>query len=121
MKRGTKNILLSLVGFSAAPILTACYGMPDNYYDESKLFDNIKGFVVDTELNPIENIEIKVNGLTCRTNEDGSFLLESEFYGYQTLIATDVDGEANGGEFGSVEVPISDLNHATVSVVMSKK
>ena len=33
MKRGIKNLLLSLVGFSAAPMLTACYGTAyDDYY-----------------------------------------------------------------------------------------
>lgn len=121
MKRGIKNILLSLAGFSAAPILTACYGMPDNYYDEPEMFNDIKGFVVDTELNPIKDIEVYVDGQTCRTNENGSFHLDGEFWGYTTLTATDVDGEANGGEFGTVEVPVSEENHAIISVVMSRK
>lgn len=121
MKRGIKNLLLSLVGFSAAPMLTACYGTPYDDYNPMDEFSDIKGYVVDTEMKPINNIEVKVGEMVCRSGEDGAFLLDSEFYGNYTLTATDTDGEENGGNFGSVEVPITYQNHATVSVVMSKK
>ncbi|MBR5829672.1 MAG: hypothetical protein IKY63_00255, partial [Tidjanibacter sp.] len=68
MKRGIKNLLLSLIGFSAAPILTACYGMPDNYYPEPEEgFSEVKGYVVNTELQPIKDIEVSVNGVVTTT------------------------------------------------------
>ena len=121
MKRGLKNILLSLVGFSAAPILTACYGMPYDDFEPGEEFDKIKGFVVDTDLNPIKDIRVDVNGTTCRTAEDGGFSFEDRYYGSYKLTATDVDGDNNGGYFGSEEVMVNEDNHSTVSVVMEKQ
>lgn len=121
MKRGVKNLLLSLVGFSAAPILTACYGTPYDDYVPMEEYDSIQGYVVDTDMNPIKNIQIEAVDI-CHTDQNGHFLISGpSFYGEVILKATDIDGEENGGDFGSVEVPISHVNHATVSVVMSKK
>ena len=59
MKTTTRRCLLSLLGFSAAPILTACYGMP--YYDEylDIPFDGFSGKIVDIDTQePIPNIKV---------------------------------------------------------------
>ena len=59
MKTTTRRCLLSLLGFSAAPILTACYGMP--YYDEylDMPFDGFSGKIVDVNTQePIQNIKV---------------------------------------------------------------
>ena len=122
MKRNIKNILLSLVGFSVAPILTACYGTPyDDYIYNPEGFDGVEGFVVDTQMKPISNICVEVNGVTTRTLEDGSFSINAKSNINKMLTATDVDGEENGGYFGSEEVLVNADNHATVSVVMEKQ
>lgn len=122
MKRSIKNILLSLMGFSAAPILTACYGMP---YDVEPMesFDTVEGFVVTTDMEPIKNIDVEVDGKSVFTDEQGHFLIESSrnFWGEVVLTATDWDGEANGGEFGTESVTVTAENHSIVSVVMEKK
>lgn len=122
MKRSIKNILLSLMGFSAAPILTACYGMP---YDVEPMesFDTVEGFVVTTDMVPIKNIDVEVDGKSVFTDDQGHFLIESphNFWGEVVLTATDWDGEANGGEFGTESVTVTAENHSIVSVVMEKK
>ena len=120
MKRSIRNILLSLVGFSAAPMLTACYGTP---YDELEPFDSVEGFVVTTDMKPIQNIRVGVEGRNVLTDEQGHFFIESpyNFYGDVLLTATDIDGEANGGDFGTESVTVTAENHSVVSVVMEKK
>lgn len=126
MKRGIKNLLLSLIGFSAAPMLTACYGSPYDDYDPDSMepFTEVEGYVVSTEMTPIKGIRVSVGGLTTTTNEEGYFFVESPDYPmYQTerLLAVDIDGEENGGYFGSESVDVNSDNHSIVSVVMSKK
>lgn len=126
MKRSIKNILLSLIGFSAAPMLTACYGSPYDDYDPDRMepFTEVEGYVVSTEMTPIKGIKVSVNGLTTTTNDEGHFFVESPDYPmYQSewLLAEDIDGEENGGYFGSASVSVTNENHSIVSVVMSKK
>lgn len=126
MKRSIKNILLSLIGFSAAPMLTACYGSPYDDYapDSMEPFTEVEGYVVSTEMTPIKGIKVSVNGLTTTTNDEGHFFVESPDYPmYQSewLLAEDIDGEENGGYFGSASVSVTNENHSIVSVVMSKK
>ncbi len=121
MKRGIKNILLSLVGFSAAPILTACYGTPYDDFDPDLAYNSIEGYVVDTDMKPIKNIQIEAINV-CRTDQNGHFLISGvSFYGKVPLTATDIDGEANGGDFGTESVTVTAENHSIVSIVMDKK
>ncbi len=122
MKRGIKNILLSLVGFSAAPMLTACYGTPYDDYVPYEPFDRIEGFVVDTNLKPIDNIQVSANGHVDYTDENGHFSFSDAYFGDGELItAEDIDGEANGGFYGSQSVTATKDNHTNLSIIMSKK
>ena len=112
MKRSVKNILLSMLGFSAAPILTACYGMPepgpDQYWDK-----DFKGKVTDTLGNPIEGIKVYVGereysypeythspiaGHTpVMTDAKGNFTIHVGTVPHKTyFVAEDVDGLDNG-------------------------
>lgn len=115
MKRGIKNILLSLLGFSASPILTACYGMPepqpDQFWDRE-----FKGKVTDTLGNPIEGIKVFVGTHNCDWDEEGYYTYapiksvtpsitdaEGNFTIYigqigwgADFVAEDIDGEKNG-------------------------
>lgn len=112
MKRSVKNILLSMLGFSAAPILTACYGMPepgpDQYWDK-----DFKGKVTDTLGNPIEGIKVYVGereysypeythspiaGHTpVMTDAKGNFTIHVGTVPHETyFVAEDVDGLDNG-------------------------
>lgn len=126
MKRGIKNLLLSLIGFSAAPMLTACYGLPYDDYDPGydSEFTEVKGHVVNTELQPIKGIEVAVNGAVTTTDEDGYFHIATPdypMYFTESLRAEDKDGEANGGYYGTAYVNVTRENCERVGVVMSKK
>lgn len=127
MKRGIKNLLLSLIGFSAAPMLTACYGLPYDDYDPDyglSEFTEVKGHVVNTELQPIKGIEVAVNGAVTTTDEDGYFHIATPdypMYFTESLRAEDKDGEANGGYYGTAYVNVTRENCERVGVVMSKK
>ena len=121
MKRSIKNILLSLVGFSAAPMLTACYGTPYDDMYNSETYESIEGCVVDTEMQPIKNIEVAVVGDYDYTDENGRFSFSRSYWGAHRLVATDWDGEANGGDFGTQSVTVTHENHSVVSIVMKKK
>lgn len=112
MKRSMKNILLSMLGFSAAPILTACYGMPEpgpyQYWDK-----DFKGKVTDTLGNPIEGIKVYVGEPKYRypeytyfpiaghnpvlTDTEGNFTIHVGTVSNRScLVAEDIDGLENG-------------------------
>jgi hypothetical protein len=121
MKRGLKNICLSLLGFSATPILTACYGIEPQEFDPS--FNFAEGYVVDVNLNPIENICISSSELNAPTytDQNGYFKLQfDDFRVERTLLATDIDGAENG-EFQNTHITITAGNYNNVNVVMEEK
>ena len=119
MKRSVKNILLSMLGFSAAPILTACYGMPepepDQYWNK-----DFKGKVTNTDGAPIEGIKVFVGHreyaspkYECQeiegyapvmTDAKGEFNIHIGTVPHSTyFVAEDVDGAAGGGWFATTE------------------
>ena len=97
------------------------YGCPPVEYDEPVMYGtptvafSVKGKVVDADSNPIPDIEVSYEDSynVVMTEEDGTFELQVETVGFKlkaaTLKFTDVDGEANGGEFmtQSVDVPLT--------------
>ena len=115
---------LPLLGVAA---VTSCeidapapmYGSPPSDYDDMigmygtpVVEFSVKGKVVDPDGNPIQGIEIShdYSGHKVYTLEDGSFDYASEDIGFEmetvTLEFTDIDGEENGGDFQSQEVPV---------------
>lgn len=114
-------ILLGALGFSACSDLDNeqyyMYGSPTVDYQT-------KGCVTDTENNPIQGLRIeltehyhddgeyKVTTQTLTTDAEGKFISEKilepvNYFG--TLTITDIDGEANGGEFKEQTVELRDL------------
>lgn len=123
MKRGVKNIILSLLGFSAAPILTACYGMPYEDFD-NPMFNSIEGFVVDENMRPIENIRISNQNSPTQTHTDskGHFQMQfTEDFHQCTIVAEDIDGEENGGEFYAKTANITAKNYSNVRIILKNK
>lgn len=121
MKRGLKNLFLSILGFSAAPILTACYGIEPQEYDPS--FNFAEGYVVDSNLKPIENIRISLQGTDTQafTDKDGHFCLQfNDFRNKRTLLASDTDGPANG-EFEDRRIVVTASNYNNVSIILQEK
>ncbi|MBQ3070888.1 MAG: radical SAM-associated putative lipoprotein [Tidjanibacter sp.] len=119
MKRSVKNILLSMLGFSAAPILTACYGMPepepDQYWNK-----DFKGKVTNTDGAPIEGVKVYVGTrewhypdydirplegyAPVMTDAKGEFNIHIGTVPHKTyFVAEDVDEAAGGGWFATTE------------------
>lgn len=125
MKRGIKNLLLSLVGFSAAPMLTACYGTAyDDYYPYPTEGEDICGYVVDEQLNPIKGIMVySTNNSKDFTDEAGRFELVNGFggMGNEMVTATDVDMQNNGGEFSTEVVVANRDNINNLCIVLNKE
>ena len=101
--------LLTLLGFGAV----ACesqnlveYGCP--YADF-----HVSARVVDSEHNPIAGIEVSQNNYTKYglTDAEGNISFDYQGMSLDTILFTDVDGEANGGEFESVEMNYNDYDH----------
>ncbi|MBO5813717.1 MAG: radical SAM-associated putative lipoprotein [Alistipes sp.] len=120
MKTTTRRCLLSLLGFSAAPILTACYDMP--YYDEylDMPFDGFSGKIVDVNTQePIQNIKVhfteqidstKVVEHSALTDAEGKFSFDHHFEGQITVSLSDIDGQENGS-YKDTALEINDLNN----------
>lgn len=111
------GFLLSLLGFSGCEIfnLRAEYGQPHATY-------KVIGQVTDEGGKPIPGIEVKGNlnyvkdgplqlmDKTVTTDSDGKYILDSSNWPGSTsatLEFTDIDGEANGGEFESATLSTS--------------
>lgn len=95
--------------------ISVMYGTP---YGEYKY----EGIVTDEEGNPIQGINVTVqeynysiNNLTVvETDKSGKFTTDYIKWGTggrQALIFTDIDGDANGGDFEEVRFNIHSLNN----------
>ncbi|WP_295936048.1 radical SAM-associated putative lipoprotein [uncultured Alistipes sp.] len=92
-------LALSLLGFAAAcgdsSEVVEMYGVP-------RIDTRTQGRVTDKDGNPIPGIEVANPSADKKvlTAADGSYDLSSETFPYTAkLTFTDIDGEANGGEF----------------------
>lgn len=112
-------LLLGILGFTACGEGGAGGGMMCEYGTPTADF-TVKGKVTDADGKPIKGIEISSkdlssfidgSGLSAVTAEDGTFVTNKikEFGVGGTLVFTDTDGEANGGEFVTLEKQISTL------------
>lgn len=112
-------LLLGILGFTACGEGGAGGGMVCEYGTPTADF-TVKGKVTDADGKPIKGIEISSkglssfidgSGLSAVTAEDGTFVTNKikEFGVGGTLVFTDTDGEANGGEFVTLEKQIGTL------------
>lgn len=120
--------ILGLLGFSACggddddgPSSTpSAYGTPTANYI-------YRGTVTDEEGNPIEGIDVKLNGvvmgslnasLVIKTDKNGVFRtgwLNTSQTRVETIDFVDRDGEANGGDFESQTLEVKDLDSKKVT------
>ena len=118
--------MLSALGFSACSDIENGDKKSDDWQDIPCMYGTpttefvVKGKVTDSAGVPIKGIVISSkginsfddgSGLSAVTADDGTFTTNKmrEFGVMGTLIFTDTDGEANGGDFATLEVDISDL------------
>ena len=116
-------ILLGALGFSACSDSKSLWDIPLMYGSPTMDYQT-KGCVTDTESNPIQGLRVeltehyhddgdyKVTTQTLTTDAEGKFISEKilepvNYFG--TLTITDIDGEANGGEFKEQTVELKDL------------
>jgi hypothetical protein len=83
--------LFALFGMTLTCV--ACYGVE---YTEFNPEFGASGRVVDDAGTPIEGIEARCGGSVTMTDANGRFYVSSQS---PYIVLTDVDGEANGGEF----------------------
>lgn len=89
-------LLLSLLGFSG------CNELQREEYGSPHIDFRVKGKVTDPEGNPIREIAVQGNFWQATTTDaDGNYDLSGTGSSYSgiTLVFTDTDGPANGGEF----------------------
>ena len=116
-----------LVKLMPGDIVTPEYGVPVVEF-------SVKGKVMDADFNPIENIEVILEGfdedVATRTTSSGTFLCEGELTDPEkkelVIHFIDTDGSENCGDFQEkvVTVPLSengDLTTESIAVVMDKK
>ena len=114
--------LMALLGFGSAGCEPESYGVAE--YGVPMVNYQVKTRVVDSEGNPIKDIEVTLSGsedfsyswayvLETTTQEDGTLANSRthDMMGVSKLYIrlTDVDGEENGGEFESVKMSVDDL------------
>ncbi len=114
-------LLLGILGFTACKEggigggggMVCEYGTPTtDYIVKGKVTDSagvpIKGIVVSSK--DVSSF-IDCSGLSAVTADDGTFTTNKmrEFGVIGTLIFTDTDGEANGGDFATLEVDLGKL------------
>ena len=114
-------LLLGILGFTACKEggigggggMVCEYGTPTtDYIVKGKVTDSagvpIKGIVVSSK--DVSSF-IDCSGLSAVTADDGTFTTNKmrEFGVMGTLIFTDTDGEANGGDFATLEVDLDKL------------
>lgn len=118
--------MLSALGFSACSDIENGDKKSDDWQDIPCMYGTpttefvVKGKVTDSAGVPIKGIVISSkginsfddgSGLSAVTVDDGSFVTNTtkEFGVGGTLVFTDTDGEANGGDFATLEVDIAKL------------
>ncbi len=111
--------ILNIIGVAAfGATVTACYGSPYGEYE-------VKGKVVDQDLNPIKGIAITPDEYIAQMNidslrndphtiryisnytssEDGTFYINDSYWPrHDKLYAIDIDGPDNGGDYATTEV-----------------
>ena len=115
--------VLGVMGFSACSDDpgggAVAYGSPTADY-------KYMGTVTDEAGNPIEGINVVMNGtingtplasLTLKTDKDGNFstvYLRTPSTYFKTIDFIDVDGTANGGEFESQTITFNDMTKTQV-------
>lgn len=103
---------MTLLGFSGCS-----EGGGGTIFDEPDMYGvplvdyRFMGEVTDTEGNPIKGIEVKISSSEDIITTDNNGTFSSDFSndanGFHSVTFTDVDGTANGGEFGTKQIDVS--------------
>lgn len=123
IKQKLRRSVLYLLGFSAFPMLTSCYGMPQDYpYPDED--PKIEGNVLTDDQKPIRGILISTTkdyGASSRvySNPEGGYTIYEES-NTRKVVFSDIDGDANGGDFEQQSKTIEEVK-ANSKVIMKLK
>jgi hypothetical protein len=104
-RKWRKGIIGGLSFTSALFIFQACYGMPQDFYDDIQLSGQVKSKTTGQALAGIK-VSLKEMGHDQLTDELGEFLFFSHEIEKATLVFEDVDGEENGN-YASMDTVIT--------------
>ena len=129
MKQSTKTKLrraaMYLLGFSATPFFSACYGVPTNYEDiyDFDPFDDVTGTVLDRKTDkPIPGIKVTAYDISDQdvsaiTDAEGKFHISHHYTHNILLYAEDIDGNTNGN-YCRQEEEVTDINNQNLTIYM---
>lgn len=112
-----------LLGFSATPMLTACYGLPTNYNEPFDFdpFEDISGTVLDRHSDkPIPGIKVSIDGkeeINAITDSEGKFHINYTFDHSEVISVEDIDGKENGYYWNQIE-QVTDENNIGLTIYM---
>ena len=124
IKSKIKRAAMYLLGFSATPMLTACYGMPVDYEPvDPTPFEDIGGIVLDSKSGkPIPGISVTTHDLEASaiTNSEGKFFIDRHFTTSHSIRVEDIDGAANGKYFDHNTI-VNSQNHLNITIHLYPK
>lgn len=117
VKQKLRRSVLYLLGFSAFPLLTSCYGTPQDYEYKEPINGRI---LMSDGGSGIEGIRISYyrNAADTKMYETysdsrGKFVI-SERDEMRSISFEDVDGDANGGDFKKQTMSMKDLESGSI-------
>ena len=123
IKSKLKRAAMYLLGFSATPMLTACYGLA---YSDDVIgpipFEDIHGTVYSEDGEPIPGIKVSSPEykISTITDSEGKFHLDQYFDAPPVRItADDIDGEQNGKFYHSATI-VTDADNDNANIKMFK-
>ena len=122
IKSKLKRAAMYLLGFSATPMLTACYGLAYEDPINQVPFEGISGGVYDAHSgSPIPGIMVSVRGydICTITNSEGRYYIDQHFDHAVYVRAEDIDSEENG-EFYHSDKHASTLEHHDMNFTLQK-
>ena len=123
IKSRLKRAAMYLLGFSATPMLTACYGL--GYYDEDidpSPFEDIYGVVYGSDTDaPIPGIKVSIPtfGISTTTDKDGKYLFKQGFETSLRVHFEDIDGAENGSYRNNSTI-VTSTDHINTNITLQK-
>lgn len=125
IKSKLKRACMYLLGFSATPILTACYGVPTPYDEPHLPFDDISGTIVDAKSRkPIAGIKVSIRNdqnISTISDSNGKFYIDHFFEDSCIVDCEDIDGKENGEYQKSFGRRVNAENNLDVTIAMYEK
>jgi len=120
MKRTWRKGIIGGLSFTSALfIFQACYGVPQDFYEEIQFSGQVKS---KTTGKALKGIRVSLNdNLSCETYENGQFQFFSEVIDQANLSFQDVDGDINGIYATKDTVILHPGEHVVLEIELEEK